>query len=67
LAHYDITAEEIIEQCDGDLDMMVIGTGTGGALTGIGRKLKEKCPKCQIIAVDPIGSVSYKKSHQRNN
>ena len=37
---------------------MIIGTGTGGALTGIGRKLKEKCPKCQIIAIDPEGSVS---------
>jgi len=39
------------------LDMMIIGTGTGGALTGIGRKLKEKCPKCQIIAIDPEGSI----------
>jgi len=38
LAHYDGTAEEIIEQCDGKLDMVVIGAGTGGTLTGIARK-----------------------------
>lgn len=57
LAHYDTTAEEILEQCDGELDMMIIGTGTGGTLTGIGRKLKEKCPQCQIVAVDPEGSI----------
>ena len=52
-----MTAEEIIEQCDGQVDMMIIGTGTGGTLTGIGRKLKEKCPNCQVVAVDPVGSI----------
>ena len=43
MAHYDHTAEEILWQCDGRLDMVVIGTGTGGTLTGIARKLKERC------------------------
>ncbi|XP_077323024.1 cystathionine beta-synthase-like protein [Lithobates pipiens] len=57
LAHYDTTAEEILEQCDGQLDMMVAGAGTGGTITGLARKLKEKCPKCKVIAVDPEGSI----------
>lgn len=57
LAHYDTTAEEIIEQCDGKVDMVVMGAGTGGTITGIGRKLKEKCPNCKIIGVDPHGSI----------
>ncbi|CAB4010831.1 cystathionine beta-synthase isoform X1 [Paramuricea clavata] len=57
LAHYDSTAEEILDQCDGKLDMVVIGAGTGGTVTGIARKIKEKSPNCKIIGVDPYGSV----------
>uniref|UniRef100_A0A673B011 Cystathionine beta-synthase n=1 Tax=Sphaeramia orbicularis TaxID=375764 RepID=A0A673B011_9TELE len=57
LAHYDTTAEEILEQCDGKVDMLVVGTGTGGTLTGVARKLKERCPSVKIVAVDPEGSV----------
>jgi cystathionine beta-synthase len=44
------TAEEILYQCDGKLDMIVIGVGTGGTITGIARKLKEKCPNCIVCA-----------------
>ncbi|KAK3530478.1 hypothetical protein QTP86_024392 [Hemibagrus guttatus] len=57
LAHYDTTAEEILEQCDGKVDMLVAGAGTGGTITGVARKLKEKCPNIKIIAVDPEGSI----------
>lgn len=57
VAHYDSTAEEILEQCDGKLDMLVASAGTGGTITGIARKLKEKCPGCKIIGVDPEGSI----------
>ncbi|XP_031626755.1 cystathionine beta-synthase-like [Contarinia nasturtii] len=57
LAHYDGTGEEILQQCDGQVDMVVIGTGTGGSITGIGYKVKEKCPNCEIIGVDPLGST----------
>ncbi|RVE58379.1 hypothetical protein OJAV_G00209070 [Oryzias javanicus] len=57
LAHYDTTAEEILEQCDGKLEMLVAGAGTGGTLTGVSRKLKEKCPNVKIVGVDPEGSV----------
>ncbi|XP_071959165.1 cystathionine beta-synthase-like [Antedon mediterranea] len=57
LAHYDRTAEEIWDQCDGKLDMIVAGAGTGGTICGLARKLKEKNPKIKIIGVDPIGSI----------
>ncbi|XP_030636489.1 cystathionine beta-synthase a [Chanos chanos] len=57
LAHYDTTAEEILEQCDGKVDMLVVGAGTGGTITGIARKLKERCPDVKIIGVDPEGSI----------
>ncbi|XP_062962004.1 cystathionine beta-synthase [Cynocephalus volans] len=57
LTHYDSTAEELLQQCDGKLDMLVASVGTGGTITGIARKLKEKCPGCRIIGVDPEGSI----------
>lgn len=40
LAHYDGTAREIVEQCSGKLDVVVVGTGTGGTIAGIGRYFK---------------------------
>ncbi|XP_072392517.1 cystathionine beta-synthase-like [Diabrotica undecimpunctata] len=57
VAHYDITAEEIYYQCDGQVDMIVIGAGTGGTMTGIGRKFKEISPNTIIIGADPYGSL----------
>lgn len=57
LAHYDGTAEEILKACDGKLDMVVLGAGTGGTITGIARKLKQACPQCKVIGVDPMGSI----------
>lgn len=57
LAHYDGTGEEILRQCGGKLDMVVVGAGTGGTISGIGRKIKERCPDCKVIAVDPHGSI----------
>lgn len=57
LAHYDTTAEEILQQCDGKVDMIVMGAGTGGTVAGIGRKIKEKLPECIIVGVDPEGSI----------
>ncbi|KHJ49441.1 hypothetical protein D918_00567 [Trichuris suis] len=65
LAHYDETAEEILYQCDGKLDMMVIGVGTGGTLTGVGRKFKEKCPSVKIVGVDPEGSEIAPSEYSR--
>lgn len=56
LAHYDGTGAEILSQCDGKLDMIVIGTGTGGTITGIGRYIKDHCPNVTVVGVDPYGS-----------
>jgi len=56
LAHYENTAEEIIKQTGGKIDYMIMTAGTGGTATGIARKLREKCPDCKVIAVDPKGS-----------
>ncbi|RKP01042.1 hypothetical protein CXG81DRAFT_12455 [Caulochytrium protostelioides] len=57
MAHYEGTAEEIIAQCDGKIDMFVAGAGTGGTVAGVGRKLKEKIPGVEIVAADPKGSI----------
>ncbi|OMJ14851.1 Cystathionine beta-synthase [Smittium culicis] len=57
IAHYDTTAEELLEACDNKIDMLVAGAGTGGTITGIAKKIKERCPQCIIVGVDPIGSI----------
>ncbi len=55
--HYDTTAEEIWRDCEGKVDMLVCTAGTGGTLTGIGRRLKELNPALIIVGVDPRGSI----------
>jgi cystathionine beta-synthase len=45
--------------------MIVIGAGTGGTVTGIGRKIREKCPDCKLIAVDPEGSILADPEHSK--
>ncbi len=57
MAHYDTTGTEIIEQTDGKIDMLVIGTGTGGTMTGVARKIKEHNPNCIVVGADPYGSI----------
>ena len=57
MAHYEETGEEIWQQCEGKIDYVFLGAGTGGTLTGISRKLKEKNPNIKIIAIDPEGSI----------
>ena len=56
-AHYNGTAQEIIDDFGQDLHMVVAGVGTGGTITGIARRLKEYKPSIKIIGVDPIGSI----------
>lgn len=56
-AHYDTTAQEIIEDMGDRLSMVVMGVGTGGTITGIAKRLKAYNPAIQIIGVDPIGSI----------
>jgi len=57
LAHYEGTAEEIWEQCDGKLDYIVMSAGTGGTITGTARRLKELNPALIVVGVDPHGSI----------
>jgi len=56
-AHYDGTAQEIWDEFGSDLDMVVIGVGTGGTITGVAKKLKELNPNIQIVGADPYGSI----------
>jgi len=57
LAHEEGTGLEIVEQCEGKLDAVVITAGTGGTVTGVARAIKRTLPKTQIIGVDPVGSI----------
>ena len=56
-AHYEGTAEEIIEDFGENLDMVVMGVGTGGTITGVAKRLKEFKSDIQIIGADPVGSI----------
>ena len=56
-AHAEGTAMEIVKQCEGKLDVMVMTAGTGGTVTGVARTLKREIPGCEIVAVDPEGSI----------
>jgi cysteine synthase len=54
--HEQTTAEEILQQTSGKVGAFVAGAGTGGTITGVGRRLKEACPQVKVILADPIGS-----------
>ena len=54
--HEKTTAEEIWEDCEGKLDALIAGVGTGGTITGCARFLKQKNPKIKIFAVEPSSS-----------
>ena len=56
-AHYQYTAEEIINDLGENLKMIVMGVGTGGTITGVAKKIKEYNKNIQIIGVDPEGSI----------
>ena len=58
-AHYHGTGPEIWDQMENRIDAFVAGAGTGGTVGGVGRYLKERDPKIQVIAIDPIGSVFH--------
>jgi cystathionine beta-synthase len=57
LAHETTTGPEILEQMEGDLDAMVVGVGSGGTLTGLGRYFAKASPKTKMVLADPVGSI----------
>ena len=56
-AHYDGTAQEILDVFGKDLHMVVMGVGTGGTITGVAKRLKEEIPDIVIVGADPVGSI----------
>lgn len=56
-AHYRSTGPEIWKQTGGAIDVLVVGVGTGGTITGTARYLKEKKATLEVVGVDPVGSI----------
>ncbi|MBR3848444.1 MAG: cysteine synthase A [Oscillospiraceae bacterium] len=54
--HERTTAEEILRDTDGKVDIVVAGIGSGGTISGVGRILHERCPNVRIIGVEPTDS-----------
>lgn len=63
IAHYEQTGPEIWEQTEEKITHFVVGVGTGGTISGVGKYLKEKNPNIKIWGIDTYGSV-FKKYHE---
>ena len=57
LAHERTTAPELWEQLEHDIDAIVVGVGSGGTLTGLGRFFRATSPGTEMVLADPVGSV----------
>jgi len=58
-AHYRTTGPEIWEQTKGEVDAVVVATGTGGTLSGTARYIRQRKPSVKFVLIDPIGSILY--------
>jgi cystathionine beta-synthase len=56
-SHEATTGPEILDQMQGDVDAVVVGVGSGGTLTGVGRFMKRASPKTAMVLADPVGSI----------
>jgi len=56
-AHYEGTAQEIINDFGSNLDMVVVSVGTGGTITGVAKRLKKELPDIKVVGADPVGSI----------
>jgi len=54
--HRTTTAQEVLADTDGEVDIFVAGVGTGGTITGVGEVLKSRNPKVKVVAVEPQDS-----------
>lgn len=70
-AHYETTGPELWEQTNGAIDVLILGAGSGGSISGAGRYLKEKAKEegkeVKIILMDPVGSIYYDSFYGRGN
>ena len=57
LAHEQTTAPEILEQTNGEVDAIVLGVGSSGTVSGLGKYFAEHAPKVELVLADPVGSI----------
>lgn len=57
VTHYNSTGVEVCDQCGGKLDYFFMAAGTGGTISGTGKRLKERIPGVKVVGCDPVGSV----------
>ncbi len=57
LAHEQTTAPEILDQMQGQLDAIVLGVGSSGTVTGLGKYIAEHAPQVELVLADPVGSI----------
>ncbi|MBQ9161113.1 MAG: cysteine synthase A [Methanobrevibacter sp.] len=62
--HSETTAQEILRDTEGKVDIVIGGVGTGGTITGIGKVLKEEIPDVKIVAVEPKDSQTLSKGEK---
>lgn len=65
--HYISTGQEILDSLDNNVDVIVVGIGSGGTITGIGKKVKNVNKKTQIIGIEPDSAKFYSQHEVANS